>query len=138
MFVKYMFTDCWNNRVDLGGGMENPSWQAVESAIRKLDGEHSTLVVLAEHEGDDHHMCVAGAWAERLMVYATKDNSMFFSLVDPALSRDKRLLLVGGQDGDYQERKCVPIAWALEAARAFYETGEMKASMNWVDDRECR
>ena len=79
-------------------------------------------------------MLVAGQWNGRCLVNATKDNLDFFSLVDPAGSGKKTMLFVGGQDGEYDDRKCVPVGWALEAAEHFFETGELKPTMNWVSD----
>jgi hypothetical protein len=134
MFVEFMFADEWQDRTDHGTGMANPTWNQVRQAIAALDGKRKTMLTIADSKGSDHYMLVAGQWDGRCLVNATKDNLDFSSLVDPARSSNKLTLYVGGQDGEYEERKCVPLAWAVEAAQHFYETGELKSTMNWVSD----
>jgi hypothetical protein len=99
-----------------------------------LDGKKRTILTIADKEGSDHYMMIAGQWNGRCVVNATKDSFSFFSLVDASRSADKHMLYVGGQDGEYEERNCVPSAWALEAAKHFFEVGELKPCMNWVSD----
>lgn len=134
MFTKFMFTDEWQDRADHGIGIASPTLNQVKQAIASLDGKRRTIVLLSEKDGCDAHMGVSGRWGRDFMVYATKDNRNFFSLVDSTRSSDKVMLYVGGQDGEYEERKCVPLTWALEAAEYFCETGELKSTMNWVRD----
>jgi hypothetical protein len=134
MFVKFMFADEWQDRTDHGTGVTNPTWNQVRQAITALDGKRRTMLTIADREGSDHYMLVAGQWDGRCLVNATKDNLDFSSLVDAARSGNKLTLYVGGQDGEYEERKCVPLAWAMEAAQHFCETGELKSTMSWVSD----
>ena len=134
MFVRYMYADEWRDRADHGSGVTHPTWEQVRQAIAALDGERKTMVTIADGEGSDHYMLVAGQRDGRYLVNATKDNFDFSSLIDPAGSSDKLTLYVGGQDGEYEERQLVPAAWALEAASHFFETGELKFDMNWVSD----
>jgi hypothetical protein len=131
MFVKFMFADRWEGRADHGTGVVNPTWAQVSEAIRDLDGKTKTMVLLSEKDGGDTHMGISGQWDGDFMVYATRDNVDFFSLVDASRSTNKVTLYVGGQDGEYEERKCVPLAWALETAQTFYGSGELKSQMNW-------
>jgi hypothetical protein len=134
MFVKFMYADRWQDRSDHGSGIANPTWDRVRQAITALDGKHRTMVNIADKEGSDHYMLIAGQSNGGCLVNTTKDNLDFLSLVDPAGSSNKRTLYIGGQDGEYEERKCVPVTWALEAAEHFFETGEMKSTMNWESD----
>lgn len=129
-----MFADHWDDRVDHGIAVANPSMDQVRQAIAALDGQHKTLVSLADKEGSDHYMLVGGQQEGRFILNATKDNCDFFSLVDPAGSQHHRMLYVGGQDGMYEDRKCVPMVWALEAAEYFCETGELKPGMHWASE----
>ena len=129
-----MFADDWQNRADHGIGISNPTWDQIKKGIIALDGKRRTMVSIADEQGSDHYMLIAGQWDGRCLVNATKDNLDFFSLVDPARSNKKVMLYVGGQDGEYEERKCVSLAWAMEAAKHFYETGELKPTMNWVSE----
>lgn len=134
MFVKFMFADEWRDRTDHGIGVANPTWDQVRQAITALDGKRRTMLTIADKEGSDHYMLVAGQWDGRCLVNATKDNLDFLSLADRAGSTNRRSLYVGGQDGEYEARKCVPLTWVLEAAEHFFETGELKSTMNWISD----
>src|SRR4051812_39090648 len=119
MFVKNMFADEWFNRTDQGIEIANPTWPQIRNAIEEIDGIRKTLVTISDRHDSGHYMIVSGKWNGRCLVNTTKDNLAFFSLVDSTLTTNKILLFVGGQDGDYEERKCVPIDWALKAARRF-------------------
>jgi Immunity protein Imm1 len=134
MFVTFMFADEWQDRVDHGTGVANPTWNQIKAAIAALDGKRKTMVSIADKQGSDHYMLVAGQWDGRCLVNATKDNVDFFSIVDSSRSSKKLMLYVGGQDGEYEERKCVPVDWALEAAEHFFQTGELKSTMSWASD----
>lgn len=134
MFVKHLSLDEWHDRADHGGEIADPTFDQAQQAIAALDGKQKTMAILADQEGGDHYMIVAGQWDGRYLVNATTDNVDFFSLVDPSRSSDKRLLYVGGQNGWYEDRKCVTLECALEATKHFYETGEMKSTMNWASD----
>jgi len=135
MFVKNMHADDWQNESDVGVSVNDPTWDMVRHAILQLNGNNKTMTVLAEREDGDHQMIIAGQWDGRCLVNATVDSRNFFSLVDASRSKKQQILFVGGQNGDYEERKCVPVEWALEAAQAFYENGELKKSLPWESDR---
>src|SRR6185503_14887143 len=134
MFTKLLETDEWAVRRSVDRAVTNPTWSQVTEAITDLDGKSRTIVILSERPESDHYMIVAGSWEDLYMVNATKDNSDFWSLVDPDGSTNKRMVFVGGQDGEYEERMFVPLPQALEAARTFYETGEFDPSLNWESD----
>ena len=122
MFTKLLETDEWADRRSVDRTITNPTWSQVTEAITDLDGTSRTLVILSERPESDHYMIVAGSWED------------FWSLVDPDGSTNKRMVFVGGQDGEYEERMFVPLLQALEAARTFYETGEFNPSLNWESD----
>ncbi len=134
MFVKVLTADDWHDYKDRGVETANPTWDQVRQAILALDGKQRTIVSIGDKLGSGHYLLVAGQWAGRLLVNATRDNTDFFSLVDPSRTSDNVTLYVGGQDGEFEERKCVPLAWALEAAEHFFETGDLKSTMNWQSD----
>lgn len=134
MFVHLMMTDDWRNRVDHGISIAEPTWAEVRLAIEGLDGRHRTTVTLFDKEDSERYLIIAGQWAGKFMVNATIDGNDFFSLVDSSLPKDRKILFAGGQDGDYEERKCVPLLWALEAAQTFFETGELNPALAWLSD----
>jgi hypothetical protein len=115
-----------------------PSWEQVKKAILSLDGERRTMVTLSDRQGGDSSMLISGQWNGRFMVSATPNNYDFFSLIDRDRSNKKITLFVGGQNGDYEECRCVPLEWTLEAGEFYFETGELKPSMNWVSEFDDR
>lgn len=134
MFVKSMFADEWRDRADHGVEIPNPTCEQIEQAILQLDATNKTSVFLSDKPQSESYMAISGPWNGRYMVNVTIDNCDFFSLLDSSASTNKVLVFVGGQDGDFEERRFVPLEWALEAARCYYETGERKPTMNWVSD----
>ncbi len=79
-------------------------------------------------------MMISGQWDGRFMVNVTSNSRDFFSLVDPDGSRRPVLLYVGGQLGDYEERKCISYGITIEAAQYFFETGKRSPALNWISD----
>lgn len=134
MFVKLMLADEWQDRTDQGFRVTNPVWNQVMQAIIALDGKRKTIVTIADRQDSDHYMIIAGQWDGRFLVNSTKDNIDFFSLSDAARSSGKVTLHVGGQYGVYENPNLVPLAWAIDVARHFFETGELKSTVNWVSD----
>ena len=134
MFTKILEIEEWVNRMDVGPTITNPTWSQVNKAITDLDGKTRTIVMLYERPESDAYMIVAGSWEDLYMVNATKNNEEFWSIVDPKGSTNRRMVFVGGQDGDYEERMFIPLPVVLEAAQTFYETGEFKSSLNWESD----
>ena len=132
MFVRFASAD------DRGHARNHqttaPSWEWVETHIAHLDGRTKTTVTLAPSSEMDCHMCVSGQWDGKFMVYFTENNVEFISLIDPGGSATKTYLFVGGQDGEFEERKCVPESWALQAARYYFDHGKMNPSLTWERD----
>lgn len=134
MFVKILSVDDWREKVNYGKSIDNPTWHGVEQAIASLDGRQRTIVTLSDAAGSQHYMIIAGKHDGRLLVNTTTDNWSFYSLIDPRRSDRKQLVCVGGQDGEYEDRKFVPVDWAIQAAREFFDTGQRKASLDWISE----
>jgi hypothetical protein len=132
VYVTSLQHDNWTNRRNDSSIVEHPSWADIEIAIRNLDGTHHTIVTLVKNP--NAYLTIGGQWNERFIVNATPDNYDFVSMVDPDGSPEKVLLFIGGQDGEYEKRKCVPLQWVLKAAKTYAETGELDSSVNWESD----
>jgi hypothetical protein len=109
----------------------NPTWEDIESAIRRLDGETCTLVCLGIGEPPVPHMAIGGGKGGKYIVYSTRDNRCFYNLMNPQAAPGKCLLKAGGQDGDYDARQCVSLTDALRAAKTYAETGQIDPSLTW-------
>jgi hypothetical protein len=121
------------------GTIEYPSWEEIEKAISALDGKNLTLVMLAPAApkgppSGDHHMAIGGGKDGRCVIYITEDNLHFWNLEDASKRGIKRRIemIVGGQEGDYDEAQCVSREWALKAARAYFERGAPAGDLPWM------
>ena len=118
--------------------IDNPTWEQVEQAIRSLDAQTVTEVLLAPAaplgppEGD-HHMGIGGGRDGRYVVFVTEDNLHFWNLQDPDRAADKTpfVMTVGGQAGDYVEAQCVSHQTVLMAAREYFLHGSRANGLNW-------
>jgi hypothetical protein len=109
----------------------NPSWPEIEAAIRRLDGKDCTLLVLGIGEPPVPHMAIGGGEDGLYIVYTTPDNRTFYKLVNPKAPPGKRLLVAGGQRGDYDCRICVGLSDAITAAKTYAETGQCDPTLSW-------
>ena len=63
--------------------VENPSWPEIEAAIRRLDGDSYSLLLLGIGPAEVPHMAIGGGDQGRYIVYATPDNKVFHKLINP-------------------------------------------------------
>jgi len=110
---------------------ENPSWIDIETAIRSLDGDTRTLLVLGIGDPPVPHMAIAGGEEGQYIVYTTLDNMIFHKLIKPEAPPGKCLLVAGGQRGEYDRKMCVGLFEAIRAAKTYCETGKEDPSLVW-------
>lgn len=109
---------------------EHPNWVDIENAIRRLDGEDCSLLILGI--GDPvPHMGIGGGEDGLYIVYTTTDNMIFYTLTNPQARSGKPLLVAGGQRGDYDNRVCVGLREVLLAAKTYALTGQNEATLVW-------
>lgn len=132
MSVATLEWDEWNERVDRGSSIANPIWEQVEEAICRLDGKNHTIVTL--RLGDESYMMIAGGWQGCYLVIETNDNMTFSNLADPLKSDNPVMMDIGGQPGEYAQRRCVSFTIAMDAANTYFETGQLKTGLTWERD----
>ena len=108
----------------------NPSWNDIETAIRSLDGETRTLVVLGIGNPVPH-MGIGGGTGGQYILYETPDNLTFHNLINPNADKGKVRLKAGGQEAEYRSKLCVRLAEVLQAARTYAESGQIDPTLNW-------
>ena len=111
--------------------LEHPAWTDIESAIRRLDGDSCSLLILGIGPPPVPHMAIGGGDQGRYIVYATLDNIVFHKLVNPQAPPGKCLMVAGGQRGDYDLQLCVGLTEALQAARTYAESGQLDSKLKW-------
>jgi Immunity protein Imm1 len=109
----------------------NPSWSDIETAIRSLDGETRTLVVLGIGNPVPH-MAIGGGTGGQYILYETPDNLTFHNLINlNADDKSKVRLTAGGQEAEYRSKLCVGLAEVLRAAKTYAESGQIDPTLNW-------
>jgi Immunity protein Imm1 len=133
MFIARFSVEDWINNQNQFCVKPANFWSEIELAIRSLDGQTKTLVTL-ETESESH-MSIGGGQG-KYVVYATFDNEIFYSLIDPSKSdQDESAVVVGGQKGLYPAKSCVNLEIVLQSAQKFAESGEMLKSAVWEEDK---
>jgi hypothetical protein len=108
----------------------NPTWQDIESAIRRLDGDTCSLLILGLSDPVPH-LAIGGGQDGKYIVYATPDNLTFYNLINPQAAPGKSMLVAGGQQGDYANKQCVGLPEVLRAAKTYAESGRLESSLVW-------
>jgi hypothetical protein len=109
--------------------VEQPDVGAVETAIRRLDGDRTSEVCI---EADDESYLILGGGAGRYVGFVSRSEDEMHDLITPTGSGEPRIeLCAGGQIGFFAERQLVDLATALRAARTFAERGELEPSVTW-------
>jgi Immunity protein Imm1 len=132
MFITKFSVEDWNKNQNRCLTKQSSFWSEIESAIKSLDGQTKTLVTL-ETDGEAH-MSIGGGQG-KYVVYATFDNEIFYSLIDPSKSDQHESIVVGGQKGLYPAKSCVDLETVLPSAQKFAEFGEMLKSAVWEQDK---
>lgn len=129
MFVVEMFADSWEGIEQSGAILLNPSWEDIDAAIRKLNGETYTIVRLqGKYEA---HMVIGGGAHGRYIVYATFNNEDFFNLASDDKAIGSVLLCIGGREENLSMETVVDFALVFKAVGAFVELGELESTLQW-------
>jgi hypothetical protein len=111
--------------------LQHPAWRDIEAAIRRLNGDSCSLLILGIGPPPVPHMAIGGGDRGRHIVYVTPDNVKFHKLINPSASRGKWRMVAGGQPGDYDLELCVGPAEALQAAKRYAELGQLDPKLAW-------
>jgi hypothetical protein len=126
-----MVTDCWDGVRNTESVVTAPTWEMVSEAIKALDGNVRTLVMIVLQPPS--HMTIGGGGNNGLyVVQATEDGERFqLATREDVTSLSNVTIKAGGQNGDFPARRCVDLDTALRAAQAFVETGRLEAAIRW-------
>jgi hypothetical protein len=131
MYASELVTDYWQGLELTQERVANPSWDCIETAIRRLNGkEHTIATVRGEREA---HMAIGGGKDGQYVVYATFDNLKFFTLASKWNAQTKIELVAGGQEGEYPDNIVVGVDRAIAAAKEFSEDGALNFALWWLE-----
>lgn len=126
-----MVTDCWDGVRNTESVVTAPTWEMVSEAIKALDGNVRTLVMIVLQAPS--HMTIGGGGDNGLyVVQATEDGARFqLATREDVTSSSDVTIRAGGQNGAFPARRCVDLDTALRAAHTFVETGQLEAAIRW-------
>jgi hypothetical protein len=124
-------------RGDRLDGVLSDEWSIDTPSLDDLNGElvrlgattYTTLTIAASGE---EHLSIGGG-GDRYIVYWTKDNEHFKTLVRPDAGEGSEILNVGGQPADYPRRHIVDLSQARAAANRFFLRQQFDPGQTWED-----
>jgi hypothetical protein len=113
-----------DGRVDLDASLAD-----IEAAVRSLDGEGHTLVVVELPSGKT---ITVGGGPDKFVTEVTEGPRERWCVIDPRRPEGRRELVVGGEVVDPPARLCIDRAAALDAVLTFVsENGARSARLVW-------
>ena len=112
--------------------IHEPKLPQVEKAIKGLDGDAHTLVVL--HAIPDAHLMVGGGKSDWCVLSIIIKQKEFYCLLNPAPLPNMPPIVnlkVNAHVGMYTREMLVPKHMALKVAKPFAEKGELDPALQW-------
>ena len=129
MHASRISVHSWEGADRLVEVVEHPDVVAVESAVRRLDGDRTTEVCI---EADDGSYLILGGGAGRYVGFVSRSEDEMHDIITPTGSAEPCIeLCTGDQAGYFAERQLVDLPTALRAVRSFAERGELEPSVTW-------
>jgi Immunity protein Imm1 len=137
MYVTRLDADDWTANSQQDVVTERPELAQIEQALRGLDGERHTLVVLGANETT--YMGIGGGTEGHFVVFINYNDEEFYSLKnsDPTISEEESFTLtIGGRRDEYLARQCIGREEMLRAALCFATDGSREPSLSWERQEE--
>lgn len=129
MYGSRITISSWNGAKRSDEIIEKPDLEAVESAIRKLDGSRTTDVAI---DGECNTCLIIGGGSGRYVGFIARSDEELHNLINPTGSPERQIKLrIGGQTGYYTEQQCVDLKTVVQAAQTFAERGDLDPSVTW-------
>jgi hypothetical protein len=112
--------------------VHEPKPPQVEKAIKGLDGDAHTMVIL--HVIPDAHLMVGGGKSGWCVLSVIIKQKQFYCLLNPAPLENMPATVtmkVNSQDGKYPREMLVTKDMALKVAKPFAEKGELDPALQW-------
>jgi hypothetical protein len=112
------------------GIVHDPAWSQVERALRELDGEDRTEVVLSRG-GDRNYISVGGGASGRYFVFIYTEDERNLVLGNGGTEETRTRLKCSGQTVSLAGWKVTPLEAATTAARRFFLNEEQDPKLDW-------
>jgi hypothetical protein len=110
--------------------IRDPEWADVAKAIHALDGKSTDQVFLIIKE-ETHLLGIGGGEAGIYVCDAQLPEGQY-TLVDPKKSDTETVTVSNGDPLDYVRSHTVDLDTIIQAARWFFDHGELAPSFKWV------
>jgi hypothetical protein len=132
MKVRRMTVCDWHEQGRSDTVVEQPSWSAIEAAIRAMNGENLNDLYL-DLDGEPEASVTVGGGGGRYIVSGSIDGESFPTLTDSSVPEEPYIeLVVGGQLGEFAACYVVGLDRALEAVRSVAGSGAFTPEIGWA------
>lgn len=121
-------TDNWEARRQTVSRSDAEDWHEVEAAIRTLDQQRRTSVILGDRDGPQ---LIIGGGAGRYVVSIAWPDDEAVTLTRPVTRPGSVTLVAGGSEGVFREHEVVNLEAALAAARYFFDQRAPAPDLAW-------
>ena len=112
--------------------VHEPKPPQIEKAIRALDGDKHTYVVLEASPAT--HLTVGGGLKEQCVLAVVIENKQFFRLINPAPLEnpgEHMRMKVAASEGVYTREMLISKDQAIAVAKPFADKGKFDDSLQW-------
>ena len=127
MSIKKMEYDNWINSLSNDTEIENPTWEQVEKAIKSLDADQHTMVILTS---DTQSLIIGGGQGQYIITVLFGDDNHVSARRKSPIVGDIELN-IGGQTGFYSKRLVLDFALAIHVVMIFWQKEILDPNLEW-------
>jgi len=108
-----------------------PSWEQVQAAIRQLEGEKRSLIMLCASEDCSEFMGVGGGDGGRYCCFIVDANGDEYGLIDPSLDDTQPTKFLMGEISTRPRNELVATHQVLDATKWYFHHAVLHPQMKW-------
>lgn len=109
-----------------------PTWPDIESAIRRLDGAHRSIVILGKDDPEIDFMGIGGGADGVYRCFVVTEDGREAALLNPHEPGTEVREVFMGQLTAVSAQECLSLEIVLEAARTYAQTSQMHPALTWA------
>jgi len=127
MSIKKMEYDNWINSLSNDTEIENPTWEQIEKAIKSLDADQHTMVILTS---DTQSLIIGGGQGQYIITVLFGDDNHVSARRKSPIDGDIELN-IGGQTVFYSKRLVLDFALAIHVVMIFWQKEILDPNLEW-------
>ena len=127
MSIKKMEYDNWINSLSNDTEIENPTWEQIEKAIKSLDADQHTMVILTS---DTQSLIIGGGQGQYIITVLFGDDNHVSARRKSPIDGDIELN-IGGQTGFYSKRLVLDFALTIHVVMIFWQKEILDPNLEW-------